>query len=196
MASETFVFETAQDQIDKALLKARRIFLSEAVSNESATTIIRQLWYLNTVAPGEAITLVINSPGGSIDAGFAIWDQIKMISSPVTTLVTGLAASMASVLMLAATPGRRLATPNARVMIHQPAIHGDTIGAATDLEIQAREILRTRDRLSELYVAATRRPIAEIRAAIDRDKWFTAEEALAFGLLDRIVSTDKELLTR
>src|SRR5579863_606505 len=113
-------FSILEDKIDEVLLKSRRIFLSDAVTNDSAKEIIRKLWYLEASDPGKPILLVINSPGGSVDSGFAIWDQIKMITSPVTTLVTGLAASMGTILGLCAAPGRRLATPYARFMIHQP----------------------------------------------------------------------------
>ena len=184
---------TVDDHIERSLLDARRVYLADAVTSATAAEIIRKLWYLELTAPGKPITLVISSPGGAIDAGFAIWDQIKMITSPVTTLVTGLAASMGSVLSLCAAKGRRFATPNARIMIHQPAIHGEMQGAATDLEIQAREILRTRDKLIEIYVAATQHSPAEIATALDRDKWMSAPEALAFGLLDRIVTNFSEL---
>jgi ATP-dependent Clp protease protease subunit len=143
------------DEIERTLLLDRRLLFSAEVDQESATQAIRKLWYLELSAPGKGITLVINSPGGSVDAGFAIWDQIKMITSPVTTLVTGLAASMGSILSLCAAPGRRLATPNARIMIHQPSIHGAVRGPASDIEIHAREILRTRSRIIDLYVEAT-----------------------------------------
>src|SRR3984957_8441227 len=139
-----------QDKIDGTLLEARRIFLYDAVDNDTAQAIIRKLWYLELTNPGKPILFVINSPGGSVDSGFAIWDQIKLISSPVTTLVTGLAASMGSVLSLCAAPKQRLATANARFMIHQPMIGGVIKGQATDLEIQAKEILKTRSALVKL----------------------------------------------
>src|SRR5271170_3597497 len=138
------------DKIDLALLEKRRIFLSDAVDSDSAKDIIRKLWYLDTIAPGKPILFVINSPGGSVDSGFAIWDQVKMITSPVTTLVTGLAASMGSILSLCAAPGRRFATPFARFMIHQPSINGMIKGQATDLEIQAKEIKKTRELLVDV----------------------------------------------
>lgn len=186
-------FETVDDLIEKSLLKQRRVFLAAPVTSASATEVIRRLWYLESTAPGEPITLVINSPGGSIDAGFAVWDQIKLLGSPVTTLVTGLAASMGSVLSLCAAPGRRLATANSRIMIHQPSIQGDVVGVASDLDIHAREILRTRDRLIDIYVDSTGRSRDEIASAIDRDKWFTAEEALEYGLLDKVVSSAADL---
>src|SRR5260221_8724589 len=112
------------DKIDQVMLEKRRIFLSDAVDSDSAKDIIRKLWYLDHQAPGKPILFVINSPGGSVDSGFAIWDQIKMLSSPVVTLVTGLAASMGSLLSLVSGKGKRLATPNSRIMIHQPLIGG------------------------------------------------------------------------
>lgn len=182
-----------EDKIDSALLDSRRLFLSDAVDNETANALIKRLWFLELKEPGKPILLVINSPGGSVDSGFAIWDQIKMITSPVTTLVTGLAASMGSVLSLCAAPKRRFATKNARIMIHQPMIGGVIKGQATDLEIQAREMLKTRNQLIDLYVAATGKDPNTIERAIDRDTWLTAEEAIAFGLLDGIVNSFKDL---
>ncbi len=181
------------DEIDKAMLEKRRVMLAEAVSSRAATDVIRRLHYLEHVKPGAPILFIISSPGGSVDAGFAVWDQIQMITAPVTTLVTGLAASMGSVLSLAAAPGRRFATPNARIMIHQPSISGGMEGQATDLEIQAKEILRTRDRLIELYEKSTGRSKDEIAKALDRDKWMDVEEAYAFGLLDAIVNSYSDL---
>lgn len=177
------------DRIDSALLDARRIFISDAVDNETAEDIIRKLWYLEMKDPGKPILFVINSPGGSVDSGFAIWDQVKMIKSPVTTLITGLAASMGSILSLCAAPKRRFASPNARIMIHQPSLSGVIKGQATDLEIQAKEMLKTRNILIDIYVKATGKTFEEIDRAIDRDTWMTAEEALNFGLLDKIVES-------
>lgn len=181
------------DKIDSMLLDKRRLFLCDAIDNDTAQAIIRKLWYLEGKDPGKPITLVINSPGGSIDAGFAIWDQIKMISSPVATLVTGLAASMGSILSLVASPKLRFATPHSRFMVHQPRLSGVIQGQATDLEIQAREMLKTRKILVDLYVKATGKDAAAIEKAIDRDTWMTAEEAKDFGLLDAIVNNYEEL---
>lgn len=186
-------FHNLKDKIDSTLLDARRIFIHDAIDNESANEIIRQLWYLELTGPGKPILLVINSPGGSVDSGFAIWDQVKMITSPVTTLVTGLAASMGSILSLCASPKRRFSTPNARIMIHQPMIGGVIKGQATDLDIQAKEILKTRAALVNLYVSATGKSAETIDRAIDRDTWMSAAEALSFGLLDGIVKSFKEL---
>ncbi len=182
-----------RDKIENTILEARRIFISEAIDSETAEEVIRKLWYLELNSPGKPITIVINSPGGSVDSGFAIWDQAKMISSPITTLVTGLAASMGSILSLCAAPGRRFATSYARFMIHQPSLGGSVKGQATDLEIQAKEILKTKDMLVKIYVAHTGKPYAEIEKAIDRDTWMSAQEALSFGLLDKIVTSYKEL---
>lgn len=182
-----------EDKIDAALLDSRRLFLSDAVDSDTANALIKRLWYLEMKDPGKPILFVINSPGGSVDAGFAIWDQIKMITSPVTTLVTGLAASMGSILSLCAAPKRRFATPNARIMIHQPMISGVIKGQATDLEIQAKEMLKTRGVIVDVYVRATGKDAETIDRAIDRDNWLTPEEALEFGLLDGIVKSFKEL---
>lgn len=180
-------------KIDEALLKARRIFFCDAVDMDSAKDAIRKLWYLELTDPGKPILLVINSPGGSVDAGFAVWDQVKMITSPVTTLVTGLAASMGSILSLCAAPKRRFATQNARIMIHQPSIGGMLRGQATDLAIQAEEIRKTRKGIVDVYVKATGHDAATMEKAIDRDKWFSAQEALDFKLLDGVVTSFKDL---
>ncbi len=182
-----------EDRIDDALLKSRRIFLSDAVTNESAKDVIRKLWYLELSDAGKPILFIINSPGGAVDSGFAIWDQVKMITSPVTTLVTGLAASMGSVLSLCAAPGRRFATENARIMIHQPRIGAILQGQATDLEINAKEILKTRQTLVDIYSKATKKDAKTIDRAIDRDTWMSAKEALEFGLLDKVIKSYKDL---
>lgn len=180
-------------KLEELLLKKRRVFFSSAVTDETAKDAIRKLWYLEYTDPGKPILFVINSPGGSVDSGFAIWDQLHMITSPITTLVTGLAASMGSVLSLAAEPGKRFATKNARIMIHQPLIHGVIQGQATDLEIHAKEIIKTRKALVELYVEATGKDYDLIEKTIDRDTWMSSAEAKDFGLLDGIVSSYQEL---
>lgn len=181
------------ERIENAMLEKRRIFLSGAVDSNSAKEIIRKLWYLEHLAPGKPIVFVINSPGGSVDSGFAIWDQIKMMSSPVVTMVTGLAASMGSLLSLSAKKGYRLATPNARIMIHQPLIGGVIRGQATDLDIQAREMLKTRAMIVGIYAEATQKDSKVIEKAIDRDNWMTSHEAKDFHLLDKIVTSMKEV---
>lgn len=186
-------FNKVEDRINAAILDARRIFLSDAVDSDTAEDVIRKFWYLELTDPGKPILFVINSPGGSVDAGFAIWDQIKMLKSPVTTLVSGLAASMGSVLSLAAAPKRRFSTPQSRFMIHQPLIGGVIKGQATDLEIQAKEMLKTRETLTKIYMEYTGKDYETIEKAIDRNTWMSAQEALDFGLLDGIVNTMEEL---
>lgn len=186
-------YKYVNDKIENAILSKRRVFLSDAVDQDTAKAIIRKLWYLESVDPNEPIIFVINSPGGSVDSGFAIWDQIKMISCPVVTLITGLAASMGSMLSLAADDGMRFATPNSRIMIHQPLIGGIIRGQATDLEIQAKEMLKTREMLIDIYAQKTGKSPEVISKAIDRDNWMTADEALKFGLLDKVVSSLSEL---
>jgi ATP-dependent Clp protease protease subunit len=181
------------DKLDLALLEKRRVFLSDAVDSDSAKDIIRKLWYLDHKDPGKPILFIINSPGGSVDSGFAIWDQIKMLHSPVYTMVTGLAASMGSLLSLVSGKGKRFATANSRIMIHQPLIGGVIRGQATDLEIQAKEMLKTRAQIVDVYVQATGKDVKVIEKAIDRDNWMSAEEALQFGLLDKIVTSMKDL---
>lgn len=190
---QQYVAMKVRDKIESTILEARRIFLSDAVDNESSAEIIRKLWYLELTDPGKPIYFIINSPGGSVDSGFAIWDQVKMISSPVITIVTGLAASMGSILSLCAAPKKRFATPNSRIMIHQPMIGGVIQGQATDLEIQAREMLKTRNALVNIYVEATGKTAEVISKAIDRDTWLSAQEAMDFGLLDGIVTSFKKL---
>ena len=182
-----------QDRIEETLLQARRIFLSEPVDNKIAEEIIKKLWFLELQDPEKPIVFFLNSPGGSVDAGFAIWDQVIMMRSPVITVVTGIAASMASILSLCAAPGKRFATPNCRIMIHQPALAGVIQGQATDLEIQAKEILKTKAHLIEIYMQQTGKTYKEIEKSIDRDTWFSAEEAKDFGLLDKIITSFDEL---
>lgn len=185
-----------KDRIEASLLDARRLFISDAIDSESAADVIEKIWFLEISNPGKPILLVINSPGGSVDAGFAIWDQIKLITSPVTTLVTGIAASMGSVLSLVAPKGMRFATPYARFMIHQPRVSDAIKGQATDLEIQAREMLKIREALIDIYVEETGQSRQAIEKAIDRDTWMSAEEAKSFGLINGVVSTFQELQKR
>ncbi len=181
------------DKIDELLLENRRLFFSSAVDENSVTDVIRKLWYLELKDPGKPILFIINSPGGSVDAGFAVWDQIKMISSPVTTLVTGLAASMGSVLSLCGGKGKRFATANARFMIHQPSIHGVIRGQASDLDIHAKEIIKSRNFLIQLYSEATGKDFDTLAKMMDRDTWLSAKEALEFGHIDGIVESYKDL---
>jgi ATP-dependent Clp protease, protease subunit len=194
MSCEEEKSKSVKNKIDKVLLEKRRIFLSDAVDQNTASDIIKKLWYLDHVDSEKPILFVINSPGGSVDSGFAIWDQIKMTKAPVYTLVTGLAASMGSLLSLVAEKGKRFATKSSRIMIHQPLIGGVIQGQATDLEIQAKEMLKTRDIIVDVYVDASGKDRKAIEKAIDRDNWMTAQEALEFGLLDKIIESFDDIV--
>ncbi len=181
------------DKIEESILNRRRIFLSDAVDQDSAKDIIRKFWYLESLDNKKPILFVINSPGGAVDCGFAIWDNIKLLECPVYTLVMGLAASMGSLLSLAADKGKRFATKNSRIMIHQPLISGVIRGQATDLDIQAQEMIKTRDMLVSIYADATGKSREYINKAIDRDNWMSPKEAIDFGLIDAIVESYKDL---
>ena len=191
MKNEKNSYPSLMDQIEAKLLEERKLVISSAIDGDLADIVVKLIWYLEAMDKNAPVQVIINSPGGSIDAGFAIWDQLKLAPFPITTIVTGIAASMASVLSLAAPKGKRLATPMSRFMIHQPAISSIVEGQATDLEIQAREILKTKNRIVNLYCDATGKTASQIEKAIDRDMWMTAEEAKEFGLIDDIVSYTK-----
>ncbi|NGX44231.1 MAG: ATP-dependent Clp protease proteolytic subunit 1 [Candidatus Anoxychlamydiales bacterium] len=181
------------DKIEESILNRRRIFLSDAVDQDSAKDIIRKLWYLETLDNKKPILFIINSPGGAVDSGFAIWDNIKLLTCPVYTLVTGLAASMGSLLSLVADKGKRFATANSRIMIHQPLISGVIRGQATDLDIQAKEMLKTREMIVSIYADATGKDPKDIEKAMDRDNWMSPIEAKDFGLIDKVIKSYKDI---
>ena len=167
------------------LLKERIIFLTGPVYDEMSSLICAQLLFLESDNPSKDISLYINSPGGVVSAGLSIYDTMQYIRSPVSTLCIGQAASMGSLLLCAGAAGKRYATPNARVMVHQPS--GGAQGQATDIEIQAREILSLRKRLNDLYVKHTGQPLETIEAKLERDSFMSAEQARDFGLIDNVV---------
>jgi ATP-dependent Clp protease, protease subunit len=173
--------------IQRKFLEARKIFLWGAVSDETAKDVCEKLLYLESKDPRQDITFYINTPGGSITAGMAIYDTIKLLTSPVTIVVTGMAASMGSVLLCAASKGRRLIYPHARVLIHQPLIAGRFIGPATDINIQAKEMEKIRDELNQILASASGQPIEKISKDTDRDFYLNAKEAIEYGLADKIV---------
>jgi ATP-dependent Clp protease protease subunit len=173
--------------IQRKFLETRRIFLWGAVTDETGKDICEKLLYLEAAAPGKEITFYINTPGGSITAGMAIYDTIKLLTSPVTIVVTGMAASMGSVLLCAAPKGRRLIFPHARVLIHQPLIAGRFIGPATDINIQAKEMEKLRDELNQILATASGQPFEKIAKDTDRDFYLNAKEAIEYGLADKIV---------
>ncbi len=173
--------------IQKKFLEQRKIFLWGAVTDASAKDITERLLYLEAVAPGKPITFYINTPGGSITAGMAVYDTMKLITSPITVVVTGMAASMGSILLSGVPKGRRLLYPHARVLIHQPLISGRMVGPATDINIQAKEMEKIRAELNEILAQASGQPIEVINRDTDRDFYLNAKEAIAYGLADRIV---------
>lgn len=170
------------------LLSDRIIFLGEEVSDASAGLIIAQMLFLEAQDPEKDIQLYINSPGGSISAGFAIYDTMQYIKCDVSTICIGLAASFGAFLLAGGTKGKRIALPNAEIMIHQPAIHGNGIqGQAADIKIMSDHIQKSKKRLNTILAENTGKSIEEITIAVERDNYMTAKEAAAFGLIDTII---------
>jgi ATP-dependent Clp protease protease subunit len=167
------------------LLKERIIFLVGPVNDHVASLICAQLLFLESENPNKDIAFYINSPGGVVTSGMSIYDTMQYIRSPVSTVCVGQAASMGSLLLCAGAKGKRFSLPNSRIMIHQPS--GGAQGQATDIEIQAREILALRARLNEIYVKHTGQPLEVISAAVERDKFLSPVEAKEFGLIDEVV---------
>ena len=173
--------------IQRKFLEQRKIFLWGAVTDATAKDLTEKLLYLETVAPGKDITFYINSPGGSITAGMAIFDTMKLITSPITVVVTGMAASMGSILLCGASKGRRLLYPHSRVLIHQPLISGRMVGPATDINIQAKEMEKLRLELNHILANSSGQPLERINHDTDRDFYLNAKEAIDYGLADKIV---------
>lgn len=172
------------------LLKDRIVFIGTPIDDNVANLIIAQMLYLQSEDSAKDINLYINSPGGSVTAGMAIYDTIQFVKCDVTTYCVGQAASMGAVLLAAGTKGKRLALPNARIMIHQP--WGGVQGQASDISIQAKEILRTRDRLNEILALHTGKPIESIAKDTDRDFFMSAAEARDYGLVDDVVKSRRD----
>lgn len=171
------------------LLSDRIIFLGEEVSDKSASLIVAQMLFLESQDPDRDIEFYINSPGGSISAGLAIYDTMQFIKCDVSTLCLGLAASFGAFLLAGGTKGKRMALPNAEIMIHQPAIGGGVKGQASDIQIVSDHIQKSKKRLNEILARNTGKTVEEIEAATERDNFMSAEEALDFGLIDKIVSS-------
>lgn len=178
--------ERAYD-IYSRLLKDGIVFLGSEISDEAANQIIAQLLYLEAENPRREISLYINSPGGSVTAGLAVYDTMQFISNDVATICVGQAASMAAVLLAAGSPGKRFALPNARILLHQP--FGGTQGQASDIAIQAKEILRMRESLYQILVKHTRQTKSKIQTDIERDFIMTAAQAKEYGLLDGVYTS-------
>lgn len=170
------------------LLSDRIIFLGEEVNDVTASLIVAQLLFLEAQDPGKDIQFFINSPGGSVTAGFAIYDTLKFIKCDISTICLGLAASFGALLLAGGTKGKRMALPNAEIMIHQPAIHGQGIqGQATDIKIVSDHIQRNKQRLNRILAESTGKDIEEIATDTERDHFMSADEALTYGLIDRVI---------
>lgn len=175
-----------QLQIERKFLEERKIFLWGEVNDESMKTVMEKMLYLEAEKPGEEIKFYINSPGGSITAGMAVYDTMQMLESPVSCIVHGMAASMGSILLSAGTKGLRYVFPHARVLIHQPLIMGRIVAPAVDINIQAEEMEKLREELNQILANASGQDIEKIRKDTDRDFYLNAQEAIDYGLADGI----------
>ena len=174
------------------LLMDRIIFLGTPINDDVANVVIAQLLFLQADNPERDIHVYINSPGGSVSAGMAIYDTMQFLKPPVNTTCMGLAASMGSFLLAAGTPGKRSALPHARIMIHQPS--GGTQGTAADIEIQAREILYLRSKMNEPMAKHTGRPVEQIERDMDRDRFMSADEAKSYGIIDNVITNQNQVV--
>jgi ATP-dependent Clp protease protease subunit len=172
------------------LLMDRIIFLGTPINDDVANMIIAQMLFLEADNPGRDIHLYINSPGGSVSAGLAIYDTMQFLKSPVNTICMGLAASMGAFLLAAGRNGKRSALPHSRIMIHQPS--GGASGTASDIEIQAREIIYLRAKMNELMAKHTGRPLEQVERDVDRDRFMSADEAKGYGIIDMVVTSREE----
>lgn len=179
--------DSVGEQIQSSFLESRKVFLWGEVSDRSARDLTEKLLYLENSNPGKDITFYINSPGGSITAGMAIFDTMQLISSPITVVVTGMAASMGSILLCGATKGQRFLYPHSRVLIHQPLITGRMQATAVDINIQAQEMEKLREELNGILARTSGQPLEKIQKDTDRDFYLNASEAIEYGLADEIV---------
>jgi len=183
--------ERAYD-IYSRLLKDRIIFIGSEIDQATANSVIAQLLFLEAKAPDKEIQIYINSLGGSVSDGFAIYDTMQYIRTPITTISVGISASIAAIILTAGTKGKRFALPNSRILLHQPS--GGVKGVASDIEIHADEIVKIRERLHKILSEHTNQPLKKIKADTDRDFWMTSQEALAYGLIDEVIKTRKEII--
>lgn len=177
------------EMMRRRFLEERKIFFWGEVNDKSARLATEQLLYLEAIEPGKEITIFLNSPGGSITAGMAVYDTMKLISSPIRVIVVGLAASMGSIFLCGATKGRRFLYPHSRVLIHQPLIMGTMRGAAVDIHIQAQEMEKLREEMNRILSEASSQPLDKIQQDTDRDFYLNANEAIKYGLADAILET-------
>ena len=177
------------DAVDERLLRERIVWLEGEVRDDNSNRIVKQLQVLSAEDPERDITLYINSPGGSVSAGMAIYDAMMLIPNDVATVGMGIAASMGQFLLCAGAKGKRSATPNTRIMMHQPL--GGIGGTASDIKIQAEQMIMLKKRLAELIAKHTGQTLETIEADSDRDRWFSADEALTYGLIDNVITSSK-----
>lgn len=177
------------EMMRRKFIKERKIFFWGEVNDDSARAATEQLLYLEAADPGKEITFYLNSPGGSITAGMAVYDTMRLISSPIKVIVVGLAASMGSIFLCGGTKGKRLIYPHARVLIHQPLIMGTMRGAAVDIHIQVQEMEKLREEMNRILADSSGKPIEQIQQDTDRDFYLNAREAIEYGLADEIVDT-------
>jgi len=175
--------------ISKRFLDERKIFLWGSVEDKSCERITAKLLYLESVDPGKEIKFYINTPGGSVTAGMAVFDTIRMITSPVSIIVMGMAASMGAILLCASKKGNRYLFPHSRLLIHQPLIMGQVTGPAVDINILAEDMEKQREELNKILADATGQPLAKIKKDTDRDFYLNAEEAIKYGLADKIINS-------
>ncbi len=173
--------------LQKRFLEERKIFLWGEVNDKTARGTAEKFLYLEAIGPGKEITFYLNTPGGSITAGMALYDTIELISSPVKVVVMGMAASMGAVLLCAGTKGKRMLFPHSRVLIHQPLITGRMMGVAVDIHIQAQEMEKLRDEINQILTEASGQPAEKIEQDTDRDFYMSAKEAIDYGLADEII---------
>jgi len=185
--------DSPKPDLTERMLKARTVMISSAIDDKVAARVIGELLLLEADDPTKPITVYLNSPGGSVTAGFAIYDTLRLVQPRIRILCVGLTASIATIILLGANKEDRLSLPNTRLLIHQPLIAGNVYGPASDLEITANEILKTRDRLNKLLAAETGQDLSRIEADTHRDFWMTAEEAVEYGLVARIVSSRAQI---
>ncbi|NIR46526.1 MAG: ATP-dependent Clp protease proteolytic subunit [Gemmatimonadetes bacterium] len=174
------------------LLMDRIVFLGSPINDEVANILIAQLLFLQAENADKDVYLYINSPGGTVYAGLAIYDTIQYMTAPVSTICMGMAASMSALLLAAGTPGKRMALPNSRIMIHQPS--GGSQGTAADIEIQAKEILYARERINEILAQHTNQPVERVAEDADRDRFMSPDEAVEYGLIDQIITSQREVV--
>ncbi len=178
----------AQMDVFSRLLMDRIIFLGCGIYDDVANVVQAQLLFLESADPKKDVSIYINSPGGSVSAGLAIYDTMQLVRCDIATTCSGIAASMGAVLLTAGTDGKRTALPHSKVMIHQPLLSGGLSGQASDIEITARELIKTKNELFEILAMHTKKSIKQIEKDSDRDYWLTAKEAVAYGLIDKVLT--------